>query len=112
MVWAQVLDKRAFHQNSLLKWCQRWAIIRFLEFDAETTTGATQVGKTDRPTGTKYYLLPRPHDFKETIEFDYKWVVDYLRHQAHLTKVVYVAVRDERSKERAAFYFEGGIQAM
>ncbi|HEU4830621.1 MAG TPA: toprim domain-containing protein, partial [Candidatus Saccharimonadales bacterium] len=46
-----------------------------------------------------------------SIEFDYKWVVNYLRHQAYLTKGVYVSVRDERTKEREAFYFEGGIQS-
>jgi DNA gyrase subunit B len=38
-------------------------------------------------------------------------VVNYLRHQAYLTKGVYVAVRDQRTNERAAFYFEGGIQS-
>ncbi len=70
-----------------------------------------KLGKTDRPTGTSITFYPDPTIFKETIEFDYKWVVNYLRHQAYLTKGVYVAVRDERTKERAAFYFEGGIQS-
>jgi DNA gyrase subunit B len=37
--------------------------------------------------------------------------VNYLRHQAYLTKGVYVAVVDYRTGERAAFYFEGGIQS-
>ena len=70
-----------------------------------------KVGKTDRPTGTTITFYPDPTIFKETVEFDYKWVVNYLRHQAYLTKGVYVSARDERSKERAAFYFEGGIQS-
>lgn len=70
-----------------------------------------KVGKTDRPTGTSITFYPDPTIFKETVTFDYKWVVDYLRHQAYLTKGVYVSVRDERTKERAAFYFEGGIQS-
>jgi DNA gyrase subunit B len=70
-----------------------------------------KIGKTDRPQGTSITFYPDPTIFKETIEFDYKWVVDYLRHQAYLTKGVYVSVRDERSKDRAAFYFEGGIQS-
>lgn len=70
-----------------------------------------KVGKTDRPTGTTITFYPDPTIFKETVEFDYKWVVDYLRHQAYLTKGIYVSVRDERTKERAAFYFEGGIQS-
>ncbi|HET8884242.1 MAG TPA: DNA topoisomerase (ATP-hydrolyzing) subunit B [Candidatus Saccharimonadales bacterium] len=70
-----------------------------------------KIGKTDRPTGTTVTFYPDETIFKETVEFDYKWVVNYLRHQAYLTKGIYVAVRDERTKERAAFYFEGGIQS-
>lgn len=85
-------------------------------YHMEFEQGATKMplkklGKTDRATGTSITFYPDPTIFKETIEFDYKWVVDYLRHQAYLTKGVYVAVRDERTKERAAFYFEGGIQS-
>ena len=76
-----------------------------------TTSPLRKIGKTDRPTGTSITFYPDPTIFKETVTFDYKWVVDYLRHQAYLTKGVYVSVRDERSKERAAFYFEGGIQS-
>lgn len=70
-----------------------------------------KVGKTDRPTGTTVTFYPDPTIFKETVEFDYKWVVNYLRHQAYLTKGVFTAVYDERTKERQAFYFEGGIQS-
>lgn len=70
-----------------------------------------KVGKTDRPTGTTVTFYPDPTIFKETIEFDYKWVVNYLRHQAYLTKGVFTGVYDERTKERQSFYFEGGIQS-
>ncbi|MDB5183387.1 MAG: gyrB [Candidatus Saccharibacteria bacterium] len=70
-----------------------------------------KVGKTDRVQGTTITFYPDPTIFKETVEFDYDWVVNYLRHQAYLTKGVYVAVRDERTKKRIAFYFEGGIQS-
>ncbi len=70
-----------------------------------------KVGPTDRPTGTTITFYPDPTIFKETVTFDYKWVVNYLRHQAYLTKGVHVAVVDERTGERAAFYFEGGIQS-
>lgn len=75
------------------------------------TTALKKIGKTDRPDGTSITFYPDPTIFKETVEFDYKWVVNYLRHQAYLTKGVYVSVRDERTNERAAFYFEGGIQS-
>ncbi len=70
-----------------------------------------KIGKTDRPTGTTITFYPDPTIFKETVSFDYKWVVNYLRHQSYLTKGIYTSVYDERSKERQAFYFEGGIQS-
>ena len=56
-----------------------------------------KIGKTDR--------------VKETVDFDYKWVVNYLRHQSYLTKGVFTSVQDERTQERQAFYFEGGIRS-
>ncbi len=85
-------------------------------YSIEFERGATKVpfkkvGKTDRKNGTTITFYPDPTIFKETIEFDYEWVVDYIRHQAYLTKGVYVSVVDERTNKRAAFYFEGGIQS-
>lgn len=76
-----------------------------------TSEAFKKVGKTDRPTGTTITFYPDPTIFKETIEFDYKWVVNYLRHQAYLTKGVRTSVIDERTNDRMAFYFEGGIQS-
>lgn len=83
-----------------------------IEFSqGKTTVPFKRLGKTDRPTGTTITFYPDPEVFKETIEFDYKWVVNYLRHQAYLTKGVYTSVEDDRTGERRAFYFEGGIQS-
>ena len=83
-----------------------------IEFAQGVTQGTLQkLGKTDRPTGTTITFYPDPTIFKEGTDFDYKWVVDYLRHQAYLTKGVYVSVEDERTGERESFYFEGGIQS-
>ncbi len=83
-----------------------------IEFAQGVTQGQLQkLGKTDRVNGTTITFYPDPTIFKETVEFDYKWVVNYLRHQAYLTKGIYVAVKDERTNEREAFYFEGGIQS-
>ena len=70
-----------------------------------------KIGKTDRPTGTTITFYPDDSIFKETVTFDYKWVVNYIRHQAYLTKGIYTSVVDERTGERQAFYFEGGIQS-
>ena len=83
-----------------------------VEFErGKTSVPFKKIGKTDRPTGTRITFYPDSEIFKETIEFDYKWVVNYLRHQSYLTKGVYTTVYDERTKERQAFYFEGGIKS-
>lgn len=87
-------------------------VLHRLEFERGVPQGGLKkVGKTDRPQGTTITFYPDDTIFKETVTFDYKWVVNYLRHQAYLTKGIYVAVRDERTNERVAFYFEGGIQS-
>ncbi len=66
--------------------------------------------KTDK-TGTIITFYPDATIFKETVTFDYAWVVDYLRHQAYLTKGIKTTVIDERTNQRCSFYFEGGIQS-
>ncbi len=70
-----------------------------------------KVGKTDRARGTSITFYPDDTIFKETTEFDYEWVLSYLRHQAYLTKGFKGSVHDERTGKRFAFYFEGGIQS-
>ena len=85
-------------------------------YSIEFERGATKVpfkkvGKTERKNGTTITFYPDPTIFKETTTFDYDWVVDYIRHQAYLTKGIYVSVVDQRTNKRAAFYFEGGIQS-
>lgn len=83
-----------------------------IEFSqGKTSVPFKKVGKTDRPDGTRIIFYPDVEIFKETVVFDYDWVVNYLRHQAYLTKGVYVTVLDERTGARQAFYFEGGIQS-
>lgn len=83
-----------------------------IEFERGVPTGALKkMGATDRPQGTSITFYPDPEIFKETVEFDYKWVVNYLRHQAYLTKGIRASVADERTSDRMSFYFEGGIQS-
>ena len=70
------------------------------------------VGKADPSDhGTSITFYPDETIFKETVTFDYQWVLDYLRHQAYLTKGVKASVEDQRTGERMAFYFEGGIKS-
>ena len=83
-----------------------------LEFERGVPQGdLKKIGKTDRPQGTSITFYPDPTIFKESVDLDYKWVLDYLRHQAYLTKGIKASVEDERTGERYAFYFEGGIQS-
>ncbi len=90
----------------------RGGMLYRIEFSrGKTVAPLKKIGKTDRPDGTCITFYPDAEIFKETIKFDYKWVVNYLRHQAYLTKGVYTSVYDERTHERQAFYFEGGIKS-
>ena len=83
-----------------------------LEFAKGVPKGSIKkIGPTDRDRGTTITFYPDPTIFKETIEFDYKWVVEYLRHQSYLTKGVRATVEDERTNQRYSFYFEGGIRS-
>ncbi|MBA2278949.1 type IIA DNA topoisomerase subunit B [Candidatus Saccharibacteria bacterium] len=68
-------------------------------------------GEATNKTGTTITFYPDDTIFKESLEFDYEWVVDYLRHQAYLTKGIKTTVIDETKERRCSFYFEGGIQS-
>ncbi len=68
-------------------------------------------GEPTQETGTTITFYPDTTIFKDGTDFDYKWVVDYLRHQAYLTKGVKASITDERTGESYAFYFEGGIES-
>jgi DNA gyrase subunit B len=68
-------------------------------------------GEPTTETGTSITFYPDPTIFKESIELEYDWVVNYLRHQSYLTKGIKTTVIDERTGERCSFYFEGGIQS-
>jgi DNA gyrase subunit B len=81
-----------------------------LEFATGVPQGEIkQVGKSER-NGTSITFYPDPTIF-ETVTLDYKWVLDYLRHQAYLTKGIRASVTDERTGERYAYYFDGGIKS-
>ncbi|HVS79204.1 MAG TPA: DNA topoisomerase (ATP-hydrolyzing) subunit B [Candidatus Saccharimonadales bacterium] len=80
------------------------------EYAAGTPTTQLQKGEATTETGTIITFYPDPSIFT-TVELKYDWIVDYLRHQAYLTKGVKASVTDERSGQRYAFYFEGGIES-
>lgn len=83
-----------------------------IEFERGAPLGdLKKIGKTDRPRGTSITFYPDPTIFKESVDINYEWVLDYLRHQAYLTKGIKASVRDERIDEEYAFYFDGGIKS-
>jgi DNA gyrase subunit B len=69
------------------------------------------LGKTDMPHGTRITFYPDSKIFKEFSKFDYKWVLNYLRHQAYLTKGIRARVKDYQTGDRYEFYFDGGIKS-
>lgn len=72
-------------------------------------TKITKGGTTDK-TATVITFWPDT-SIMEDEPFNYEWVVDYLRHQAYLTKGLKTYVHDEKTDKKYAFYFEGGIQS-
>lgn len=80
------------------------------EYKVGVPQGAVKKGAPTTETGTSIRFYPDDSIF-ESIQFDYSWVVNYLRHQAYLTKGVKASVRDENSGKGYAFYFEGGIES-
>lgn len=85
-----------------------------IEYKQEYKSGAPtsdikKIGKTDKQ-GTTISFLPDESIF-ETIQFSYKTILDYLRHQAYLTKGVRVNLIDESKQRSYGFYFEGGIRS-
>lgn len=73
------------------------------------TSDIKVVGKTTE-TGTTIRFKPDAAIF-ETVNFSYKTILDYLRHQAYLTKGVRVKLIDEVNAQSYGFYFEGGIKS-
>lgn len=83
-----------------------------IEFtEGKPITDLENLGKTDMPRGTRITFYPDVKIFKEFTKFDYEWVLDYLRHQAYLTKGVRAKVYDYRTGDRYEFYFDGGIKS-
>lgn len=81
------------------------------EFERGKPLGDVKKIGPSKETGTTITFYADSTIFLESVEMDYEWVVDYLRHQAYLTKGLHCYVSDERTGARYGFYFEGGIQS-
>lgn len=89
-----------------------------IEFEkGQPVTKLQDLGKTDRVHGTSITFYPDPEIFKESAELkhpivlDYKWVKNYAKHQAYLTKGVRIKTYNETTDDRYEYYFEGGIKS-
>lgn len=89
-----------------------------IEFEkGKPITKLQDLGKTDRIHGTSITFYPDPEIFKESAELkhpivlDYKWVKNYAKHQAYLTKGIRIKVYNQASDDRYEYYFEGGIKS-
>lgn len=80
------------------------------EYERGAPTTELVKGEEITGTGTSITFYPDPTVF-ETVDLNYDWVINYLRHQAYLTKGVKASVIDERTNKGYAFYFEGGIES-
>jgi DNA gyrase subunit B len=72
-------------------------------------TQLEEVGKTNS-TGTEILFYPDEEIFGK-IDINYNTVLDYLRHQAYLTRAIRTSIYEEATDKRYSFYFEGGISS-
>jgi len=80
------------------------------EFAAGITQGPVKVVGESSNNGTTVTFWPDASIFEST-EFNYQTVLDYLRHQAYLTKGIHVKAVNEATSARYGYYFEGGIRS-
>jgi len=77
-------------------------------------TSKVKKGEKTNKTGTEAVFSPDPKVFSE-IEWNKDQILEYLRHQAYLTrgvKIIFSDLREKTKDEKAktyTFYFEGGI---
>jgi len=81
------------------------------EYSCGKPKGKVKSVGTAKGTGTTITFRPDETIF-ESIEFDFKTIIDHLRQQAYLTKGIKLVLADERDPANTsvyAFYFEGGV---
>lgn len=80
------------------------------EYERGAPLSAIKKGAATKKSGTIITFYPDDTIFEE-VNIEYEWVVDYLRHQAYLTKGLKTYIFDEKTGRKYSFYFEGGIQS-
>jgi DNA gyrase subunit B len=80
------------------------------EFKQGKPEGDIKTVGTSAGTGTSITFWPDTTIF-ETVAFNYSTILDYLRHQAYLTKGIHLKIVNELTGQRYGYYFEGGIRS-
>ena len=62
--------------------------------------------------GTAVSFLPDNEIFKETTELNYPVLKKQVKERAYLINNVYFRIYNEKTKEKAAYYFDGGIVSL
>jgi DNA gyrase subunit B len=75
------------------------------EFERGVPTTKLTKGEKVEGTGTTIRFYADDTIFEDT-KLDYKWVLNYLRHQAYLTKGVKASVSDERTGQSYASFLK------
>ena len=96
--------------NKLIAEVSRDGFVHVQEYAKGVPLGPIKKTTKTDVTGTTITFYPDDTIF-ETVEFEFQWVLDYLRHQAYLTKGIKGTVVDEKTDQTYSFYFEGGIQS-
>jgi len=81
------------------------------EYKIGKPQGAVKITGNTKKTGTIITFQPDASIF-ETVEFDWKTIIDHIRQQAYLNKGIKISIYDKRKKgeyKAYNFYFEGGI---
>jgi len=81
------------------------------EYKIGRPQGKVKPAGTTRKRGTVITFKPDATIF-QTIEFDWKTILDHIRQQAYLTKGLTISIYDKRVRGKTKaynFYFEGGI---
>ncbi len=78
-------------------------------------TGVKKIGNC-KQTGTTIFFEPDPEIFKgfgESLNFDFKQILNHLRQRAYLTKGIKVILSDQREEpeKNYSFYFDGGLKS-
>ncbi|MBI96801.1 DNA topoisomerase (ATP-hydrolyzing) subunit B [bacterium] len=75
----------------------------------DTQTELEVVGEAKK-TGTKITFTPDESIF-ETTKFNFDTIKNRIRQQAYLTKGIIISIEDKNTKQRAKFFFEGGVKS-